>query len=410
MKPFTALGKTVPDASEDQNIDCLVCHAETYDRKYYTAIRDGSPELNPQGMPVILSVPKVDGVLQWDVYTEAAKTVGPTTSNTCLRCHLAAGGGKFQPDDHNYASFKRGSVFTSETDVHFRGGMNCSDCHYAGDHKFKRPLNNDLSAHDVVVDHEMCTDCHTTSPHPAATSMYNDHNQFVSCTTCHAEYFGGVTYKDFSQTVPPDPEDPLGIYSVKVEFATPDLGAVFTWFNGTVEPEIKPRGSRGDGKIYPYKPAAFKQPLDADGHPIPLKWGVFFKTGNMQGAIETGRSQYAAMYTPELTDNYGLPPVPGPFDRFGFTEHECGGFSISHSITKTNALRCASCHNPNSILEYEQLGYNQDETARLENLLDLPPLGDLTGDRIVDHRDLYIFQQHWHKSQDEMLKAMQKAR
>ena len=197
---------------------------------------------------------------------------------------------------------------------------------------------------------------------------------------------------------------------MKVDFATAEQGARFAWFNGTVEPEIAPRGSRGDGKIYPYKPAAFKQPLDATGHPIPIKWGIFFKTGNMQAAISTGRALYADMYKPELTEKYGLPPVPGEFDHFGFTEHACGGFSISHSITKNEALRCASCHNPNSVLDFEELGYEENESARLENLLDLPPVGDLNQDDRVDFEDLYLFQKHWHGSENALLKAMQKAR
>ncbi|MHC4741120.1 MAG: hypothetical protein ACYS8Z_04380 [Planctomycetota bacterium] len=243
-KPYTATGHAEPQVSEAENVDCLVCHARDYNRKFYVATAGGEPVLNPLGSPVVMAVPKADGVLDWSVQTEAAKTVGPTSAETCNRCHNAAGGGKLKVDDHNYTSFKRGSVFGPGADVHADAGLNCSDCHYAGDHMFKRPVNNDLSAHDVVVDHQMCTDCHGEAPH--ANSTYNTHTTKIACVTCHATTAGGVTYKDFSIPVAPDPCDPLGTWGLKLDFADGPAPTAYRWFNGTVHGEIMARGSRED--------------------------------------------------------------------------------------------------------------------------------------------------------------------
>lgn len=368
-KPYTANGGTEPAASDMTNVDCLICHAAEYDRKYYTATAGGEPEL-VNGNPVIMSVPRTDGVLDFSIYTEAAKTVGRTQTDACLRCHAAAGGGTYQADEYNYASFKRGSIYGPGKDVHADAGMTCSDCHYAGGHRMKRPLNNDLSAHDVVVDHQMCTDCHTDQPHDS--QAYNNHLDKIACTTCHATTTLGATYKDFSVHIPPDPEDPLDLWKVKLERAnlseTPKLHV--TWFNGTVGHEIMPLGSRDDGRLYPYKEIQFNQPLDENGHPVPIKWGPFFKAGNMTAALDQGRAAYDALYSEELGAETGIASTAGPFDHYGV--NECGGFSISHGITREDALTCAQCHVPSerSRITWEDLGYTAEEIEYLSGLFD----------------------------------------
>jgi len=361
-KPFTATGHSEPQPGESENVDCLICHSDNYQRKFYVATRDGEPVLNPLGSPVVMIAPMTDGVMDWSVYTEAAKTVGATSARTCNRCHAAAGGGKLEVDG-NYTSFKRGSVYGPGADVHADAGMDCADCHYAGEHKFKRPLNNDLSAHDVVVDHQMCTDCHTDTPHE--DQMYNMHTDKIACTTCHATAAKAATYKDFSITVEPDPDDPLGLYKVGMQFAeSPPIA--YRWFNGTIHGEIMARGDMTDGRIYPYRIIDFNQPVDADGNPVPIKWGVFFKTGNMELALQKGRSLYQSMiYSADKAAKYGIPPVPGEFDHFS-TGHN-GGFSVSHGITRTNALTCADCHSPDGPLDFAALGYSQDRQQLLTN-------------------------------------------
>lgn len=366
-KPFTATGKTEPQASEAQNMDCLICHAKDYNRKFYQAT--GSDITT--GTTVVLAVPRTDGVLDWSVYTEAAKTVGNTSADSCLRCHVAAGGGKLQVDDLQ-ESLKRGLPFDAENDVHAAAGLTCSNCHYAGDHRFKRPLNNDLSAHDVVVDHQMCIDCHTGPIHKA-NPTYDMHVSKISCTTCHAGSPGGAHIKDFSQPVAPDPADPLGTWGLVLEKTVNQAPTSFNWFNGTVGPEITPLGSRADGLIYPFKRISFVQPMDANNNPIPVKWGKFFLTGDMEAAVAMGRDLYSSgIYTAELAAATGIPAVPGEFDHYG--ESHNGGFSVSHAITKDNAKTCADCHASDGLIDFDALGYTPTKSLRLQTLLSPGPV------------------------------------
>ncbi len=357
-KPYSATGLDTPAENETYNVDCLVCHAENYSRKLYAG------EMN--GAAVVMAAPIVDGALDFSGMTEAAKTVGKPKSEYCNRCHAAAGGGKVALDDMEY-SFKRGSIFDADNDVHAAAGMACTDCHslreYDGDHRTKRNPNNDLYAFDTFVEDQMCLECHSETPHEEG-SPYNQHAGFISCTGCHATSEGGAIRKDFAVTTEPNADDPLGLYGVKVEFADDNFQLDFHWFNGTVKGEIEPNGSKGNGKIYPYKTVAFNQPVDANGHPIPLKWGVLFKTGNLQEALNQGLAAYTAMINDDILATTTLPPVPGEFA--GFKESECV-FSISHGITKEKALNCSCCHSENSVLNYESLGFTAQEATTLKS-------------------------------------------
>lgn len=366
MKPFTAVGKTEVQDNEASNVDCLVCHAQNYSRKFYVATQNGEPELNASGSATVLAVPKVDGVINWSVQLAAAQSVGRTSADTCNRCHASAGGGKVSLDNMEY-SFKRGSIYSPEMDVHAKAGKSCSYCHSAGQHKTQRPANNDIYAYDNLVDHQMCTDCHTEEPHgdDMIGRMYNQHVDAISCTGCHATSVGGAVYKDFADVIAPDPSDPLGLYDVRVDQSGDDFQLEFGWFNGQVQGEIEPRGSRGDGKIYPYKRTWFNQPVDADGHPVPVKWGIIFLKGDVPAAANSGRDLYAAMYSDELAKETGIPVVSGAFDHY--SEHSCV-FSISHGITKDQALTCKCCHNPNPILNFAALGYSQEEEDWLTSM------------------------------------------
>ncbi len=369
-KPYTAVGATEPQASEQYNVDCLVCHAENYTRKFYVATVGGEPELMSNGKPVVMAVPKVDGVLDFSVQLEAAQSVGRPKTEYCARCHTAAGGGRVIQDNHQY-SFKRGSTYDAETDVHAAAGLSCVDCHSAGNHQTRRSPNNDIYAYDNLVDHQLCVDCHTDAPH-TEQPMYNMHSSFASCTTCHATSKGGVVYKDFADIVAPDPSNPLGLYEARLDFAGDDFKLEYHWFNGKVMGEIEPMGGPGDGKIYPFKRIGFNQPVDANDQPIPVIWGKIFLEGDVPTAATLGLAGYAAMYSEELAAQTGIPPVPGAFDHY----NDCSAvFSISHSITKENALQCADCHSTNSVLDFAALQYTPERANQLQTM-DVPGGGD----------------------------------
>jgi hypothetical protein len=68
----------------------------------------------------------------------------------------------------------------------------------------------------------------------------------------------------------------------------------------------------------------------------------------------------------DLPDNPADPTYDGPNDPTKVT----GSFiSLSHAVSKTNALRCADCHNIASVLEFNALSYTAEQSARLATLL-----------------------------------------
>jgi len=358
IMPTAGKGSSTPAAEEAQvNVDCLMCHAATYERKYYVATKNGAPELNPKGAPIVLAVPRTDGVYDFSGSTPAAQTVGKTSAATCNRCHSKSGsGGKvFGQTMHN---FKRGDGFGPDTDVHAAVGMACTTCHDAGNHKMKRSFNNDLSAYDSPQAATGCTNCHGSSPHTIA--KYNTHSAKIACTTCHATSKGGVVYKDFSVLTCPTGEDcsatGMGTYAVKQTMFPADFQPTYMWFNGKAEKPIHPMGSSTDGKIYPFKVGTFKVPVDANGKALPVKWSTAFVNGDMLLAAEQGRTLYQELLSTfaGTPADYGLPAVPGPFDHYG---EATDVFSLSHGITKTGALQCASCHaTTGSVLNWTALG------------------------------------------------------
>jgi len=356
MAPYTMKGNTEPTANDMVNIDCLMCHASDYSRKFYVATTDGQPDLNASGSPVVFIAPRVDGEFDFSVYNEAARTVGKTSGDTCRRCHAKAGGGAMAIDGVLH-SFKRGDAFHETTDVHAAAGMDCNDCHYSSNHKMKRGANADLSAYDNKLEGSSCITCHSAEPHDSF--MIDMHTEKVSCEACHATSKGGVTYKDFSVTTCPSGDcssESLNTYGVQLTKFPEDFAITYKWFNGTVEAPIHPRGSYEDGKLYPYKRGVFNQPKDADGNPIPVKWGKLFVAGDMDAAISTGRALYESYLASFAGDPaaYGLPPLMGEFDHFSETEDL---FSLSHAITKDEALTCGDCHSAeNSVLDWDALG------------------------------------------------------
>ena len=173
-------------------------------------------------------------------------------------------------------------------------------------------------------------------------------------------------FKDFADIKAPDPENPLGLFTARVDKVTGDLPLEYHWFNGKVRGEIHPMGSRGDGKIYPFKSIGFNQPVDGSGHPVPVKWGLIFLKGDVAAAAATGLALYESMYSEELAAKTGIPPVPGEFIGTYKTTHNL--FSISHGITKAKALRCTECHAADSVLNFEALGYSKARAQRLMTL------------------------------------------
>lgn len=380
--PAQGTGGHTATASQNEqdhvNIDCLVCHAANYTRRYY---------LDSETSAVYV-VPKVDGEFDYSGLLEAAQSVGHTSATTCLRCHASMGGGSSTIDGLVY-SYKRGMAFDATTDVHAAAGMTCANCHSDGNHKVKRAMNNDLTAYDSAQSTSTCLSCHDKADHPDLEYLPTNHEflEKFACETCHATSLGGVTYKDFSDvtcegvSINNDPTSAeaqacLGATNTTMfGFALTKFEStfkpVFKWFNGKVQRPIHPLGSSSDGKIYPFKKGVFNQPVDADGNAVPFKAGTLFTTGNLANSLSTGLSKYTSLLT-TLTEyaDYGLPDVPNAQDSFAETTDY---FSLSHGITKTNALGkngCTDCHGSSGKFSNSWDSEGLNRTDPLANVLD----------------------------------------
>lgn len=63
-------------------------------------------------------------------------------------------------------------------------------------------------------------------------------------------------------------------------------------------------------------------------------------------------------------------PADPTFDGTGDPTKVTGSFiSLSHAVTRTNALGCADCHGSPSVLDFTALSYTPEEALRLSSLL-----------------------------------------
>ena len=220
----------VPSMAKE-GIDCLICHARDYDMNQRVVIRD-------------------EYGLRWDQdrSLRAALTVGPISSETCLRCHQHNMGGDVY--EHNAAAqalgykhqrllhrgAKRGNPFSPEDDAHAAAGIQCTDCHRPEGHKIPRGrLGVDLVANDLPDKEVSCETCHTRAPHNNSRdkALLNGHIARLACETCHIPRLedNNVVLRDW---VHPTWDAEEGIWEPTDVYRSGEPGKGFTylWFNG----------------------------------------------------------------------------------------------------------------------------------------------------------------------------------
>jgi len=296
--------------ADKERIDCLICHATTYDTKVRF------PE-------------KVNGkwVLPQDRSLAAARSVGRTTQDTCLRCHYVP-----------FSGYKRGADL--KEDVHYKRGMSCTRCHRVEGHRF--PGCGPTITREVGR-RVRCVDCHDLTPHKS--KALNRH-QRLDCRTCHAVEAGGVLRKNGARD---------GIHDEKsgtYKFAE-EMGKVrpsYFWCDGSSKGPV-PKGGIDDpgSRIQPFKKFTGVAPVDAEtGDFLWLKLGVFAKTGDVNRAVQAGVEAsgrpYSGSWKPKEYDVY---------------------YQLSHGVTKEHALRCKSCHTRNGVLDFTALGYPEARVKKL---------------------------------------------
>jgi hypothetical protein len=216
---FGLLPGEEPSAEQLANMDCLICHAQGYQRDLYPDGKGGwvwKPVLwkNQEGLDSV------------------AKGIGLPTRNTCLRCHAGSGGGAtYQRGDLEYALAET----TRQFGVHMGtdgANLQCLDCHKGEDHRV-RGRGTDLAATHLPEKPLSCDDgrCHHQRPHEA--EVLNYHVAKVACPTCHIPTFAKADathmLRDWSRPVYNQEADK---WSATIQLEK-DVKPVYAWYNGT---------------------------------------------------------------------------------------------------------------------------------------------------------------------------------
>jgi hypothetical protein len=275
--------KPAADPTRDQleNIDCLICHSDTYKRRV-AETSDGF-RFVPDAENMTVSI------------LQAALDITLPSKDSCLNCHTKAGGGN---------NFKRGDIEEYHRDpprsfdVHMASqdkggaGLGCLDCHTAMDHKIAG-RGSDLRPRELP-DQVACTNCHT----PEHNEDIAKHTARVNCTVCHIPVFAKAAATDMDRdwSQPGDLVAAKGLYEPHHAKGT-DVIPEYKFFNGLsyfyqfgdpVLPEENgrvvmsaPEGKITDSgaKIHAFKHHLATQPVEPNnGRLLPLKIGKLSET------------------------------------------------------------------------------------------------------------------------------------
>ena len=202
-----------PDPVKAEDVDCLMCHSDIYQRTFVTDPNNTETVTNIDGVTKTYVFGKVDGQGNYTTVPDFAKmpagtnmvnvarTVHLPTNQSCLRCHAKAGGGDWT---------KRGDMgvnsanATVEQDVHLAkdgADLSCVDCHSALNHKI---AGRGIDLRQTEAKAPTCQSCHNAAPHSSSTLNRHAQGQ-VSCQVCHIREYakGGATEmsRDWSNPV-----------------------------------------------------------------------------------------------------------------------------------------------------------------------------------------------------------------
>jgi len=367
-----------PDPVQAEDVDCLMCHNDIYQRTFVTDPDNTETVTNVLGEVKTYVFGKVDGQGNYTTVPDFAKmpegtnmvnvarTVHLPTKQSCLRCHAKAGGGDWT---------KRGDMglnsanATVEQDVHLAkdgADLSCVDCHSALNHKIAG-RGIDLRATEAAA--PTCQSCHNSAPHADATLNRHAQGQ-VSCQVCHIREFGkgGATEmsRDWS-----NPTWNAAFCSgqggfVGEEIKEANVKPDYVWFDGTsyvynvgetitadaetgVFHMAKANGKPFDGKsqIVPIKRHFSNMPLHESGKIIPPAIMWMFMTGNFDTAVQKGMEDQG------MTGNYSIVEADAEM-------------LITHGVDpKEKAPSCVECHNGSGstvdgagMVPFEALGYH----------------------------------------------------
>ena len=183
-----------PTQAHLDNIDCLMCHSDTYN--HVGKMVNGQPVLVP------------DEASQANMITILAGIKKAVSKQACLKCHARAGGGN---------GIKQGDLDLSmanpprDLDVHMSSttlggaGLTCVSCHTTANHKIAGKGSDMRVADTGSPEMKSCATCHGTAPHSSGDLNEHVSDARADCTACHIPtYAKGVlteTRRDFTSLV-----------------------------------------------------------------------------------------------------------------------------------------------------------------------------------------------------------------
>ncbi len=385
------------------DVDCLVCHNDTYQRSLQPLdipliVTDWqgntktymTPRKNAEGNYTMQ--PRFDLMPTGTTMAQLAQNVHLPTRATCLRCHAKAGGGD---------GVKRGDISTAninpalKSDVHMSpqgGNFTCQTCHVTTNHQIPgKGIDLRISEGGTV---KTCADCHSAKPH--GNSDLNKHTDRVACQTCHIPTFG----KDVATEMSRDWTHPVWSANgcsgqgawVGEEIKAGNVVPEYTFWNGTsavydLAQSISPQpdgsyamaAANGDinstgSKLYPIKLHQSVQPRhDATGRMVQydVRWNFM-----------TGKYEEAA------TNGVAFMGLSGSYTWVRTTAEQL----ITHGVEpKENALACANCHEDNTRMDLQAIGYTlkgaeSTVCTQCHSTKPLKPFYDLHNKHVTDKR------------------------
>jgi RNase P subunit RPR2 len=347
--------------------DCLICHNDTYKRALgpqtnQVTVMDWTGANKTYNFPIKVNgdyqfQPRYDLMPAGTTMLSLAQNVQKPTRLTCLNCHAKAGGGD---------GVKRGDLAmenvastNANLDVHMDAdgaNLTCQSCHVPNNHLIPgKGVDLRVSEGGTVT----CQQCHTTAPHTTNAEL-NEHTTRVACQTCHIPRFAKATVgTELSRDWTTPHWNPAGCNGqgawIGEEVKGYNVVPTYQFWNGqsdiynfgeTIAPEsgvydmAKALGSINDGKLYPMKVHTSVQPLHNASNRI-VQYDVLWQ-------FMTGKYEEAA------TRGVTFMGLSGPYSWVTTSADQL----ITHGVEpKENALQCAACHDTNTQMNLQSLGY-----------------------------------------------------
>ena len=354
--------------------DCLICHNDVYKRALgpqtnVVNVTDWMGNLKTYNFPVKVNgdyqfQPRYDLMPAGTTMTSLAQNVHAPTRLTCLNCHAKAGGG--DGVKRGDLSMANATSTDANLDVHMDAdgaNLTCQDCHVPNNHLIPgKGTDLRVSEGGTVT----CQQCHTNAPHTTNAEL-NEHTARVACQTCHIPKFGKSSVgtemsRDWTHPVwNPGGCNGQGAW-IGEEVKGYNVIPTYQFWNGQSDVYnfgesivigsdgkynmADALGSINDGKLYPMKIHTSYQPLHTSTSRI-VQFDVLwqFMTGKYEEAAARGVSFMG------LTGSY----------QWVNTKAEQ---LITHGVEpKANALTCAACHDTNTQMNLQTMGYTLKGTT-----------------------------------------------